>query len=191
MDAERWDQRYREGGGGTGPARVLEENPHLLPLRGRALDLACGPGANSLFLASRGLDVHAWDFSPVAIERLRAAALDRGLSVTTEVRDVLSRPPEPQSFDVIVVSRFLERSLVSSLTEALRPGGVIFYQTFLLEAIDKTVGPKNRCFRLGKNELLGLFSSLYLLYYREEGRVGDVSQGFRNEAMLVAEKASV
>ncbi len=190
MDSEAWDERYRDAVVGAEPARVLLENHHLLPQRGRVLDLACGLGANTLFLAESGLDVTAWDFSVVAIEKLHAAAVSRKLSVTAKVRDVTAQPPEPQSFDVIVVSRFLDRSLVPYLIEALRPGGVIFYQTFMLEAIDKTIGPKNPVFRLAQNELLELFKSLHLLCYREEGQAGDVSQGFRNEAMLVAEKCS-
>lgn len=189
-DSDRWDERYRNATAGTEPAQVLLENCHLLPSRGRVLDLACGLGTNSLFLAGQGLDVSAWDFSTVAIEKLRAAVNTRGLSVIAEVRDVIARPPEPQSFNAIIVTRFLDRSLVPHLVGALLPGGVIFYQTFVLEAIDKTIGPKDPVFRLAQNELLELFSPLRLLFYREEGRVGDISCGFRNEAMLVAQKNS-
>ncbi len=185
-DADRWDERYRTAKSSVNPAQVLLENRHLLPQRGRALDLACGLGANTLFLAEQGLHVSAWDFSSVAIEKLRAAVRVRKLPVIPEVRDVTSQPPEPNSFDAIVVTRFLDRSIIPHLIAALLPGGVIFYQTFLLEAVDKTIGPKDPVFRLAQNELLELFGPLRLLFYREEGRAGDISQGFRNEAMLVA-----
>src|SRR5882724_1266274 len=47
--------------------QVLVENVHLLPTHGRALDVACGLGAGSIFLARHGLKVVAWDISPVAI----------------------------------------------------------------------------------------------------------------------------
>ncbi len=189
-DSTRWDERYQTATASAEPARILLENSHLLPQQGRVLDLACGLGANSLFLAEQGLHVSAWDFSSVAIGKLRAVAETCGLSVTAEVRDVVAQPPEPQSFDAIVVTRFLDRSLIPSLITALSPGGVIFYQTFLLDAVDKKIGPKNPIFRLAQNELLELFSSLHLLFYREDGQAGDVNRGVRNEAMLVAGKHS-
>ncbi len=187
-NSDRWDERYRTAVASTEPAQVLMENRHLLPQQGRVLDLACGLGTNSLFLAEQGLRVSAWDFSAVAIEKLRKTAKAGGLPVTAEVRDVTVQPPEPESFDAIIVTRFLDRPLVPHLIEALLPGGVIFYQTFVLEAVDKTIGPKDPVFRLAQNELLELFNPLRLLFYREEGRVGDISYGFRNEAMLVAQK---
>ncbi len=186
-DKLRWDARYRDCDKVPEPALVLTEFRHLLPSTGRALDLACGLGGNALLLAARGLETHAWDISPVAIDRLRQDAISRRLDVRTEVRDVAAEPPRPESFDVIVVSRFLERHLAPALVRALRPGGLIYYQTFTAERVGDT-GPKNPAYRLGPNELLSLFSSLRLLVYREEGLAGEVSKGLRGEAMLVAQQ---
>ncbi len=189
MDAEEWDNRYRSGERPPGePVTVLRENAHLLPPKGRALEIACGLGANSLFLAERGLTVTAWDFSGVAIRSLQESARRRGFSVTAQVRDVVASPPPPECAEVIVVSRFLDRSLIPHLLAALVPGGLLFYQTFVREAVSIERGPKDPAYRLGPNELLRLFSSLHLLFYREEGRVGDVGKGFRDEAMLVGQK---
>ncbi len=190
MDASEWDARYLRGEPPRpeGPVAVLRENAHLLPREGRVLELACGLGANSLFLAERGLAVTAWDFSEVAIERLRERAHERRLPVTAEVRDVVAAPPPPECAEVIVVSRFLERSLAPHLIAALSPGGLLFYQTFVREAVSATRGPRNPAHRLGPNELLRLFGPLHLLFYREEGMVGDVEKGFRDEAMLVGQK---
>ena len=185
---EHWNRRYLDGTGSAQPAQVLLENRHLLPRQGRALDLACGTGANSLLLAEHGLQVSAWDFSEVAIGRLRATAAQMGLSVTAEVRDVSARPPAARSFEVIVVSRFLDRALVPYLIAALPAGGLIFYQTFVRDALDSSIGPRDVQFRLERNELLELFSPLYLLFYREDDRKGDPALGMRNEAMLVAEQ---
>lgn len=187
-ERDKWDRRYRQSDGRSAqPARVLSENLHLLSAAGRALDLACGLAGNAFQLAECGLEVWAWDFSPVAIERVRQEALARGLTVKAEVRDVVQRPPEPEGFDVIVVSRFLERALAPRLVAALRPGGLLFYQTFTRTRVDDT-GPDNDAYRLADNELLRMFASLQVLVYREEGRVGDIRCGFRNEAMLVARK---
>lgn len=184
----RWDARYREADSAqVAPAEVLRENAHLLPAAGDALEVACGLGGNALFLAERGLNVQAWDISGVAIERLAETAGARELRVQARQRDVVAHPPEPASVDVLVVTRFLERDLAPALCAALRPGGLVFYQTFTRETVDAG-GPSNPAFRLAPNELLDMFRDLRLLVYREEGRVGRLDEGFRNEALLVARK---
>jgi tellurite methyltransferase len=180
----KWDTRYGDALESP-PARVLAENVHLLPGQGVALDLACGLGANALLLAAHGLEVFAWDSSAVAIERLRARA--RGTAVHAEVRDVIAQPPAREQFDVIVVAHFLDRSLAPHLIEALRPNGLLFYQTFTRTRVSAT-GPSNPGYRLADNELLSLFAPLRLLVYRDEGLGGDGSRGFRDQAMLVAAK---
>jgi tellurite methyltransferase len=185
----KWDQRYREAQALPPPARVLTENAHLLPGSGHALDLACGLGANALFLAGRGLTVEAWDLSPVAIERLSREAGASGLQVTALVRDGVAQPPRPGSCDVVVVSHFLDRTLLPHLADALRPGGLLFYQTFSREAVSRS-GPSNPAYRLGDNELARAFSHLLLRFYREEGRLGDLEHGCRDLALLVAQKPS-
>ena len=185
----KWDSRHADPDKHPKAARVLRQNLHLLPGQGSALDLACGLGGNALLLAERGLQVTAWDISPVAIERLKRIAWDQGLSdLTPEVRDVEQRPPAPESFDLIVVSYYLERRLVQPIIDALKPGGLLFYQTFTRVAVGSD-GPSNPDFRLGDNELLQLFSPLHLRFYREENRLGDLGLGDRDIAMLVAEKA--
>jgi tellurite methyltransferase len=186
-----WNERYA-GADATeaSPAEVLRDFAHLLPAWGRALDLACGLGANALLLARRGLQVEAWDSSAVAIERLREAAALEGLDIRSDVRDVVLQPPQVGSFDVIVVSRFLERSLVSALQAALRPGGLLYYQTFIREAVHADRGPRRPEYRLAGNELLGLFRDLRLIVYREEGRLGNLGAGLRDEAYAVFHRAS-
>lgn len=188
IDVGKWDARYRDADlAATQALSVLEQNAHLLPAQGLALDLACGLGASARLLAAHGLETLAWDLSPVAVARINADARDRALPLTAEQRDVEHAPPEPDRFDVIVVGHFLERSLAVPIARALGPGGLLFYQTFTDERVDET-GPSRPEYRLRPNELLRLFGSLRVLVYREEGRVGDLSLGFRNEAMLVARR---
>ena len=122
---------------------MLNENQHLLPEHGCALDLACGLGANALVLARRGLDTYAWDSAEATIARLQK--LTAGLPLHPEVRDVVRHPPEPRRFNVIVASRFLDRSLASHLAAALRPGGLLFYQTFTRARVDAS-GPATPIF---------------------------------------------
>jgi tellurite methyltransferase len=185
---QRWNVRYRDATvGDAAPCRVLSENAHLLPGGGAALDLAAGLGANSILLARHGLRVQAWDIAEAAMDKLAAYAKQRDLDVLTQVRDVVTDPPPPASFDVIVVARFLERSLTRSIIAALRPGGLIFYQTFTEERLSEG-GPRTRDFLLAPNELVRMYADLRLVVYREEARIGDLSAGFRDEAMLVAQR---
>lgn len=185
---EKWNARYQEPDRQPSPCRVLLENDHLLPVTGKSLDLACGLGGNALLLAERGFDSVAWDLSPVGIDRLRAIARERGLPVRAEVHDLATGILPESGFHVIVVSRFLERPLFPVLFDALLPGGLLFYQTYTRERVgDK--GPKGETFRLGTNELLDLCRPLRILLYREEGRVGDLARGCRDEALLVGMKS--
>ena len=187
-DQTKWDRIYTDSPGkSAGPCQVLAAHSHLLPAGGDALDLACGRGGNALYLAARGYATRAWDVSAVAVQALSDRAARDGLPLVAEQRDVTADPPAPESFDIIVVSRFLDRALAPALCAALQPQGLLFYQTFIREKISDT-GPNNPAYRLEANELLRLFQSLHLIYYREEGNVGDTARGFRNEAMLVAQK---
>lgn len=187
--AQHWNQRYKENSALPLPAQVLLEYGYLLPTTGRALDLACGLGANAQFLAERGLETWAWDISSVAITRLKDTMTQVGFTVHAEVRDVTTQPFPVKNFDVIVVSHFLERSLKDIIKAALRPGGLLFYQTFSKLRIDHG-GPRNPDFLLDDNELLRLFTGLKVRIYREETCLGDIHQGFRNETMLIAQRES-
>lgn len=185
---DQWDERYRTAPPGAGePARVLRDYGHLLPPGGVGVDLACGLGANALFLARRGLHTLAWDLSPVAVQRVQAMADAAALPLTAAVRDVIAAPPPPDSADAIVVAHFLERGLAAPLMAALRPGGLLFFQTFTRSFVNPA-GPTREVWRLADQELLALFAPLRVLAYREEGRIGDLSHGFRDEAMLVGVK---
>lgn len=185
---DKWDRIYAAADKPPqAVCRALEENAHLLPATGCALDLACGLGANALFLAAHGLKTLAWDISPVAVKRVAEWAAMQRVPVQAEVRDVLVDPLLPEEFDVIVVAHFLDRSLVPHLINALKPGGLLFYQTYTCNKITAS-GPSNPEFLLSENELLHLFAPLHVLVYREEGRVGDITRGMRSEAMLVAQR---
>jgi SAM-dependent methyltransferase len=183
-----WNARYQETASVPQAAYVLWENQHLLPATGQALDLACGLGGNALLLATCGLDTWAWDISDIAVARVQAAAQQQGVVLHAEVRDVVACPPCAESFDVIVVSRFLDRDLAPALIEALRPAGLLFYQTFTQVTIGDVKGPITPAYRLAPQELFTLFHPLRILVYREEGSGGDTTRGWRNEALLVAQK---
>lgn len=184
----KWDARYRESDGAQPvAAEVLSQHLHLLPASGNALDLACGRGGNALLLAEQGLTVYAQDISPVVIEQLQQTAQQKQLAIQAEQRDVLKNPPAAEQYDVLVVSYYLERDLMPALVRALKPGGLLFYQTWCRQKAAGR-GPTNPDYLLADNELLRLFAALRPRVYREEALLGDVSRGFRDVAMLVAER---
>lgn len=160
-NASKWNSRYAYSGKPLPPpSQVLSRGERWLPKGDAlsALDLACGRAANAQYLASRGFNTSAWDVSETVITEV----MSRQPKVLAEivVRDVVEQPPVPNSFDVIVVSRFLSRDICPAIQAALRPGGVLFYQTF-------THGLSNKEYLLADNELLSLFKGLHLLEYHE------------------------
>ena len=99
-----WDERYHESAmlWTHEPNRfVVEEAADLAP--GRALDLACGEGRNALWLATRGWQVTAVDFSGVALERGRRLAAEAKLQVEWVEADVLSWQPAESGYDLVLL----------------------------------------------------------------------------------------
>ncbi len=184
---KKWNQVYKKAEEKPKVAEVLQNNHYLLPSQGVALDLACGLGANALFLAEKGLTVKAWDISSVAIKRLAAMATANGLELEATERDVVIDPPEVNSVDVLVVSGFVDRGLCPALIAAINPGGLLLYQTYCVHKVDES-GPSNPDYLLADNELLTLFPGMMMRVYREEALLGNHAWGMRNQAWLLAEK---
>lgn len=185
---KKWNEIYSEDiSSKKQPVFVLSEYGYLLPTSGNALDVACGLGVNSIYLAQHGLHVDAWDISEQAIDRIKRFCKTQHLDIAAKVRDVHERPPEKNLFDVICISYFLDRTITEDIISALKPNGLLFYQTFIHEKVSPQ-GPKNPDFRLEQNELLNLFSSLHVLVYQELGCVGNTTHGIRDVALLVAQK---
>ncbi len=186
---EKWDQIYaKQSDCSLQAAAVLAEHTFLLPEQGAALDLACGLGANALLLAECGLDVEAWDISSVAIEKLQKLAVEKNLKITAKQVDIQQNALPENSYDVIVITRFLDRRLCREIMAALKPDGLLFYQTYTRQKISES-SPHNPDFLLAENELLSLFSPLKVIFYQEHGLIGAMEQGERNEALFIGQKS--
>ena len=143
MDSTHWDDRYAEAElvWGAGPNAFLPPLVDGLSV-GTALDVACGEGRNSLWLAERGWTVTGIDFSPVAIEK--AWLLARDVPITYEVADVESYEPH-QPFDLIIVFyvHLIEadaRSMLDMAVAALAPGGTLLGVGHALRNLTDGVG---------------------------------------------------
>jgi 2-polyprenyl-3-methyl-5-hydroxy-6-metoxy-1,4-benzoquinol methylase len=185
--SDKWDKIYQSDVSPREPASVLADNLFLLPQKGAALDLACGLGANALVLAKQGLTTEAWDISAIALRRLQQQSDAHALPIKTFTREITPDSFTSSYFDVIVVSRFLDRSICNAIMESLKPNGLLFYQTYTRHKTSD-LGPKKPLFLLAENELLQIFSPLTRVYYRENAGLGMIQQGLRNEAQFIGQK---
>ncbi|MDH5230042.1 MAG: methyltransferase domain-containing protein [Gammaproteobacteria bacterium] len=187
----KWNAIYQKAEQMPQACHLLLEFKHLLKnTEAKALDLAAGLGGNAIFLARLGYEVAAWDISDLAMQKLNQFAKENHLNIKGSVVDLSEPSNWPTAlFDVIVISHYLQRELVPLIINALKPKGLLFYQTFTQEVTDEYAGPRNLQFRLAPGELLRLFDSLQCRVYREEGLLGDLSQGQRNIAWLIAQKS--
>ncbi len=133
------------------------------------------------------MDVDAIDISDIAIDSIRQKAREEALSINGMVHDIESQGLSQQQYDVIVVSYFLNRKLFPEIISRLSSSGLLFYQTWTVEKRNQ-VGPRNPEFLLQPNELLHLCNNMNILYFQDDGQVGDMSDGKRNTSMIVAMK---
>ena len=185
---QKWDRIYAAADTHTRiqACHVLNNFAYLLPDNGTALDLACGLGGNALFLAERALHTTAMDISSVAIEKLDA---QQHPLINVRCVDIDSTVLKKSTYDVIVVSNYLDRGIVDAIMQAITPGGLLFYQTFVLDKTEPEKGPGNGAFLLKANELLSLFNELQVLAFSDLGTWGDAARGFRNQSYLVARRS--
>jgi 2-polyprenyl-3-methyl-5-hydroxy-6-metoxy-1,4-benzoquinol methylase len=169
-DRERWDRRFASSDYiyGREPARFLQDNVGLLPTSGRALDVAAGEGRNAVFLASLGLEVDAVDISEVGLAKARQLADEAGVAITTIVADLSDYSITPESYDVVVVLNYLQRDLIDDLRAALKPGGVVVYETSTVAQLDiPGAHHMRREYLLEPGELRAMFEGFEILEYRE------------------------
>lgn len=174
-DQKLWDEKHAGGHGENSPASFLYEifrSGSWSIGSGRALDVATGKGRNAVFLAEQGFRVDAMDISAVALEEARRIAQAKGVEINFIQTDLDGAQLPERAYDLIVNFNFLERALIPRMQSALKPGGHIVFETFLID--QRELGhPRNPAYLLGHNELLDLFRDFRVLYYRE----GKMSEG--------------
>lgn len=166
-NAAKWEAKYAQASleSPANPCFVLQQHSPLLPLQGQALDFACGLGGNARFLAQCGLKTDAWDISDNALTVLNNWASAKKLPITPLITDLEQMLLPYQQYDVIVVSRYLDRTKFTQLQQALKPKGLLFYQTFLAPV--QPQAPQNPTFYLQPGELNQAWPNLQTLVYGE------------------------
>lgn len=162
-DRRRWDDRYTSQGpalvGAAEPPGVFAGYAEEFPTTGRALDLACGQGRGTVWLARRGLNVWALDVSPVAIAQARDLAERGGVSERCrfDVVDLDEGLPDGPPVDVILCHKFRDRRLDQPIIGRLAPGGLLAIA--VLSEVGAAAGP----FRAAAGELPAAFAELDLV----------------------------
>jgi 2-polyprenyl-3-methyl-5-hydroxy-6-metoxy-1,4-benzoquinol methylase len=187
-DQVKWDKQHAASHGSDQPSAFLKEallsGSWAIP-RGRALDIATGKGRNAIFLAEQGFDVVAIDVSPVALDEARRRAAGKSLSISWRQADLEHIELPETRYDLVVNFNYLERSLFPQIKAALKAGGYVVFETYLIG--QETKGrPKNPAFLLRHNELLDAFRDLRVLWYREGKFAHTGEAAFR--AGILAEK---
>ncbi|GMV50069.1 dihydroneopterin aldolase [Nitrospirales bacterium NOB] len=174
------------------PSPFLLQQLERIP-KGSVLDLAAGRGRHALYLLSQGRQVTAIDRDADALASLEAVAKARHLSgLTTQVLDLEQDPPPnlgQAQYDAVLVCFYLHRPLFPLLMEALKPNGVLLYETFTIDNYFRRRHPRRWEFCLAQNELLRLTSPLRLLHYDEGDHDGGHGEEPSYTARLVAQKA--
>lgn len=165
-DKEKWNKKYKDT-----PKLLEARDPSrkLLDIikyckGNKALEIACGAGRNSIFLAKQDFKVIALDISEVALETLNKKKI---ANINTKIVDLDNFTPELNTYDLIVMTNFLDRDIIPSLKEALKKDGILFIETYM-EDEENEKPNANPAFLLKKDELKIFFQDNFeILDYDE------------------------
>jgi cyclopropane fatty-acyl-phospholipid synthase-like methyltransferase len=159
---DRWQERFAAPGYlfGKAPNAFLKSRAELLPKSGTALAIGDGEGRNGTFLAEQGLDVLSVDYSPVAQDKARTLARERGVSMRIEQADVIDwRWPESE-FDV-VAAIFVQfatppqrAKMFAGIKRTLKSSGLLLMQGYGVKQLEYKTGGPSDITRLYTRELL-------------------------------------
>ncbi len=181
-DKARWNEKHITKPMPEHVSGIVEKYAHLAKV-GDALDIAAGVGRNTHYLAEKGFVVDAIDFSDYALSQIKNMA-----TINKIEADLDSYRFKYNAYDLIVNCNYLDRRHFPQIKEALKPGGLLIFETFIVAHGEHYHQPTNLDFVLRKNELLHTFIGLEIVYYEEHDEIN-----LRNEkvkvASLVARKA--
>ena len=130
-DKDRWNSKYETEVYlfGEKPIPFLVDNVHLLR-KGKVLDIAMGEGRNGVYLATQGFEVLGLDISEKGLAKAHNLAKKNKVTIETKVVDLESFTLEPNSYDVILCTYYMQKDLFKQFQSALKPGGMIVVETY-------------------------------------------------------------
>jgi len=142
-----------------------------------------GAGRNAVYLARAGYDVEGVDISQQAIDAAIESATEAGVFINTQVADLEQRYQiKKHAYDIVICFNYLHRLLLPQIRDALKIGGFIVYETFIVDQA-QFGRPGNPDHLLKHNESLGMFSDFRCLRYHE-----GIYPGPKAVAGIVAQK---
>ncbi len=186
-DRQKWNQRYAEDSyRKSNPVNLLSDWLPRVPV-GRALDVACGAGRNSIFMAGAGFQVDAIDISHEGLGETRKKADEEGLEINLIEHDLDEAYAFDTDYNLIVVLWYVNLELISQLCDCLAPGGYLLCEEHL-RCEEEVIGPGNPNFRVAPGALRETVSTLELLLYEES--VAAIPEGGQvASARVVARKS--
>ena len=182
-DKQRWDEKYASGDMAEKNVSEIVKNYIEYAKVGDALDIACGNGRNTEFLYEKGFHIDAVDISDEGLKQIKNSATINKIQADLDRYNL-----PPNKYDLIININYLNRRLVSQIKDALKSGGIVIFETFLLAHGDFKIPTMNLDYLLRKNELLHAFIGLDIVYYEEKIRIN--KKGDRVKvASLVAKKS--
>jgi len=181
QDRIKWNKKHAEKVPGSLIPDIVRDFCGQAPT-GPALDIACGTGAVSLFLAGKGFRVDAVDISDVALAKF--AHQHPGIRTVCADLDEFDLPVD--HYNLIVNLRYLNRRLFPQIIRALKSSGVLIFETFMQSANKALDRGFKREYLLEANELREAFASLETLHYAETDSGCDETPG--RLASLVGKK---
>lgn len=148
-------------------AALLVRFSGFLPHSGRALDVACGYGQNTLYLTRKGLSATGIDRSMEALAAGRKAAVQANLNASFVQADLTHFALPCSTFSVVICFKYHDCALYPSIRAALRPGGLLIYETYTFEHRKFGLKPRNPTHFLERNELLDAFSNWEIIFYHQ------------------------
>jgi len=200
MSQDFWDERYSTDAYifGTAPNVFLASQAALIRPGMRALAIADGEGRNGVWLAGQGVQVHAIDVSPVALEKARKLAAERGVTLDFELADVLGWNWPQAAYD-LVAAIFIQfapppqrERIIEGIRRSLKPGGLLILQGYTPKQIEfATGGPPHAANMYTAGLLRDWFGDWDILHLHEHESF--ISEGSHHHGMsalidLVARK---
>jgi len=179
-DKDRWNKRHVEKPMRKNVEPIIEKYIDNAKI-GNALDIACGTGRNTHFLADKGFVVDAVDISDYALGEIKDVFEINKIEVDLDTYNL-----EFNKYDVVVNINYLNRRFFPQIKESLKSGGIVIFETFIVAHGDFK-NPANPEFLLRENELLHAFIGLDIIYYEEKNDINLRGEKIR-VASLVARK---